>query len=74
MFLEKTSEQEFTLEHYKNKLIVQKYKFKSLLRLVDYATFIYLGAVALLLIIFHRGVVHWPWIICGQILLIGLFH
>ena len=72
MFLEKTSEQEFTLEYYKNKLIVQKYKFKSLLRLVDYATFIYLGAVALLLIIFHRGVVHWPWIICGQFLVMGL--
>jgi membrane-associated phospholipid phosphatase len=71
MFLEKPVEKEVILNNYKNKLLVQKSHFKQLLRLIDYATFTYIGVVAFLLIFFHRGVPYWRWLVMGHFLVIG---
>lgn len=43
------------------------FQFRDHLRLVDYATFIYLGLVGGLLLFFHRGVEYWPQLVFTQV-------
>ncbi len=43
------------------------FELKANLRLMDYATFIYLGVVGGLLLFFHRGVAYWPLLILAHV-------
>ncbi|MFQ5824262.1 MAG: phosphatase PAP2 family protein [bacterium] len=71
MFIEKTHEKVLISKLNRNKLLLQKHNLKNSLRLVDYATFIYLGLIAVLLIFFHHGVAQWPFLVMGHLIVIG---
>lgn len=72
MLSENTIEKELGLRYYRHKLKLQKYDLKRPLRLIDYATCIYLGTLGLVLIFSHRGVSHWPLLSLGHFISISL--
>lgn len=55
---EKTHEKQL-IPRFKYRQVLHKYDLRSCLRLVDYATFLYLGLLGFVLLFFHRGVGQW---------------
>jgi membrane-associated phospholipid phosphatase len=58
MLVEKSTNEQIIADKRKPPLPLEL-RHPSPLRLIDYATFVYLGVIALLLLIFHRGVENW---------------
>ncbi|MFQ6113181.1 MAG: phosphatase PAP2 family protein, partial [bacterium] len=71
MLFEKTLNKDLIPRVYRHKHLLQKYELKSSFRLVDYATFSYLGILALLLLFFYRGVSQWPLFVLAHVMVIG---
>lgn len=72
MYIEKTTtsrqKQQIEASSEKNALS----RLRSRLRLVDYATCLYIGVVGVLLIFFHRGIEGWPYRILVHAAILGL--
>ncbi|MFQ5603216.1 MAG: phosphatase PAP2 family protein [bacterium] len=71
MIIEKTAEEKTDSNLNQRISVPSQISFNPRLRLMDFATFAYIGLVALLLIFFHEGVQHWPWLVLLHVVIIG---
>ena len=72
MIAEEVAEQTVKIKPPKDILISSKITLKHQLRLVAYATILYLFVTAIILIFFHKGLAQWPIFVLSHIAVIFL--